>query len=394
MRYAFIKVGIPTTETDRQSFLQRVKFSVASCSYSFQEWIDNVLRRKMTATHSSMAPFDNMYHQSQSELSKLDVRIYFGLNQSALIGSTTSLPFKIYHAKSIEGELDIAARVFCNDYANLVVSTKEKVLKLSKIVAWNLPDFGESNAALFETVSRFLEGSQLSSLRDMVQAKIRFVDPDWTRNAVDFAKFEKEAVKGEVAGIKAVLLRFRAPRIPANEKLRMATLRSLNVLDTLPEERFDRITRMVQDEYSVPFVFISLVDADRQWFKSIQWACPAPSPSEAPRKVSFCGHTILGRHREILEIPDILEDDRFADNPLAIGLQLRYYAGIPLVVPSSVGDSYVNVGTLCILDTKPRKLNQGQLTKLDEFGEQVRDEILRRTITSTPTALASNTVKQ
>ncbi len=104
----------------------------------------------------------------------------------------------------------------------------------------------------------------------------------------------------------------RTPDIPENEDIRLKSLQSLDVLDTQPEERFDRLTRMCKRLFGVPIALVSLVDENRQWFKS----CVGLSVSETPRDISFCGHAILGN--EIFMIPDTANDERFADNPLVL----------------------------------------------------------------------------
>lgn len=109
---------------------------------------------------------------------------------------------------------------------------------------------------------------------------------------------------------------------------------------------------MVRDAFNVPLVFVSLVDQNRQWFKSTQWQTTAcPRVPETGRDVSFCGHAIHLNEDEAFIIPNALEDERFADNPLVAGdLGIRFYAGLPLVVPSEDGHGTVNSksdGILC-----------------------------------------------
>src|SRR5277367_6063100 len=101
-----------------------------------------------------------------------------------------------------------------------------------------------------------------------------------------------------------------SPPLPPNERQRLATLRSLKILDTPAEERFERITRLARRLFDVPIASVSLIDADRQWFKSIQGL----DSCESPRSISFCGHTIL--KEEPLVVPDACADERFRDNPL------------------------------------------------------------------------------
>ena len=137
------------------------------------------------------------------------------------------------------------------------------------------------------------------------------------------------------------------PDAPSDETQRLRALRSLQILDTLEEERFDRITRLARRMFDVPIALVSLVDEDRQWFKSRQGldAC------ESGRDVSFCGHAIL--HERALVVPDSLEDARFMDNPLVAGPpHIRFYAGHPVHAPDGS-----RVGTLCIIDHVPRDLS-------------------------------------
>jgi len=134
------------------------------------------------------------------------------------------------------------------------------------------------------------------------------------------------------------------PSMPADEAGRLVALRELLILDTPPEERFDRITAFAQSEFDVPTVLVSLVDGERQWFKSKVGlgAC------ETPRDISFCGHAILAP--DVMVVPDARVDPRFADNPLVTGDPfIRFYAGAPLVLPNGHA-----VGTLCLISPEPR----------------------------------------
>jgi diguanylate cyclase (GGDEF)-like protein len=154
------------------------------------------------------------------------------------------------------------------------------------------------------------------------------------------------------------------PAIPVDEAARLSTLRSLNILDTLPEERFDRLTRMARRMFDVPIVLISLVDENRQWFKS----CQGLTVSETPRDISFCGHAILGE--EILVVPDALADERFHDNPLVTGgPRIRFYAGCPLWVNGR------KLGTLCLIDQQPRDLDADDRSLLSDLARMAEQEI-------------------
>jgi len=158
----------------------------------------------------------------------------------------------------------------------------------------------------------------------------------------------------------------KKPDIPKNEQVRLNTLRSLNILDTQPEERFDRLTRMAKRMFDVPIALVSFVDESRQWFKSSQGL----NASETPRDISFCGHTILDN--DIFCIPNALEDERFADNPLVINDPgIRFYAGCPISAPNGQ-----KLGTLCIIDQEPRIFHKEDVLILAELTAMVEQEIV------------------
>jgi diguanylate cyclase (GGDEF)-like protein len=155
------------------------------------------------------------------------------------------------------------------------------------------------------------------------------------------------------------------PAQPSNEAARIALLRSLDILDTPPDERFDRLTRLAKRLFDVPIATVSLVDSDRQWFKS----CIGLSVTETPRDISFCGHTILDD--ELLVIEDAQADPRFFDDPLVTGdLHLRFYAGCPLTLRNDV-----RVGAICIVDTKPRTLDEADRGLLRDLGHIAEREL-------------------
>lgn len=155
------------------------------------------------------------------------------------------------------------------------------------------------------------------------------------------------------------------PAIPPDEPARLAELRSLSLLDTDPEERFDRVTRVAQRLFGVPVALVSLVDADRQWFKSRQGL----AVTETPRDVSFCGHAVLDD--SILSVPDASVDPRFFDNPLVLAdPQIRFYAGCPISGPAGA-----KLGTLCIIDRTSRALAPEDAASLRDLAELVEREI-------------------
>jgi len=156
------------------------------------------------------------------------------------------------------------------------------------------------------------------------------------------------------------------PTIPENELQRLATLRALNVLDTDAEERFDRITRLTRRIFSLPICVVTLVDAERQWFKSRQGL----EVTETPREISFCGHAI--NQDDIFIVNDALKDPRFSDNPLVTEQpHIRFYAGYPLTIHRQY-----RVGTLCLIGTEPREFTAEDIETLTDLGEMVEAELL------------------
>lgn len=154
------------------------------------------------------------------------------------------------------------------------------------------------------------------------------------------------------------------PDIPPEEQARLKQLKSLDVLDTQPEERFDRLTRMAKRMFSVPIALVSLVDENRQWFKS----CVGLSATETSREVSFCGHSIL--KNEVFIVPNAIDDPRFEDNPLVVNdPNIRFYAGCPLVVNG------FKLGTLCIIDQEPRQLEAEDVEVLKDLASMVEREL-------------------
>jgi diguanylate cyclase (GGDEF)-like protein len=157
----------------------------------------------------------------------------------------------------------------------------------------------------------------------------------------------------------------KKPGIPEDEKSRLKTLVSLNILDTFHEERFDRLTRMACKLFDVPIAVVTLVDDKRQWFKS----CIGLNVTETARDISFCGHAILSD--EVLVVPDTEKDVRFADNPLVIGdPHIRFYAGCPI---KSLSGS--RLGTLAIIDDKARTLSKQDLDVLKDLASMAEREL-------------------
>jgi len=155
------------------------------------------------------------------------------------------------------------------------------------------------------------------------------------------------------------------PSRPADDKARVFSLRSLNLLDSDKDERFDRLTRLTASIFEVPIALVSLVDENRQWFKS----CYGLNATETERDVSFCGHAILDD--DVFVIEDTYQDPRFVDNPLVIGEPyIRFYAGYPIKYADNV-----KLGTICLLDTRPRHFKLRERQILHDLAKLVEHEI-------------------
>ena len=165
--------------------------------------------------------------------------------------------------------------------------------------------------------------------------------------------------------ILRTVCRWARAAVPPDERARVATLRALGLLDTPPEERFDRITRLATALAEVPIAYVSLVDEDRQWFKS----CRGFASPETSRDAAFCAHVILLRQPII--VADTLLDDRFADNPFVTGEPgIRFYAGFPLF-----HENGSCIGTLCFVDTRPRQFAEPMLQMFADLACLVEKEI-------------------
>lgn len=160
----------------------------------------------------------------------------------------------------------------------------------------------------------------------------------------------------------------KAP-IPPNEIKRLHALKRYQILDTSPEEVFDDFTRLASAICETPIAMISLVDENRQWFKS-RFGIDAP---ETPRDPSFCAHAIL--QEDLFEVENAVADSRFTDNPFVTGeLGLRFYAGAPLISPEGLA-----IGSLCVIDRQPKKLTPMMRDALQTLARQVMAQLeLRR----------------
>lgn len=162
---------------------------------------------------------------------------------------------------------------------------------------------------------------------------------------------------------------YARPPIPPDEAERLEALRRYGILDSPPEPAFDDLTLLAAHICQTPIALVSFVDADRQWFKSRVGL----NASQTPRDVAFCAHAIAGPRT--LVVPDALEDERFAHNPLVVDdPRIRFYAGAPLRVGDGSG-----LGTLCVIDRVPHDFSPAQQEALEALSRQVVAQLeLRR----------------
>ncbi|NEP18908.1 MAG: GAF domain-containing protein [Leptolyngbya sp. SIO4C1] len=161
-------------------------------------------------------------------------------------------------------------------------------------------------------------------------------------------------------------------QMPDQEAVRLEALRQYQILDTPTEQTYDDITALAAFICDVPIALISLVDEDRQWFKSRVGL----EVSETSRDVSFCAHAILQRNTMVVQ--DALYDQRFVDNPLVTCAPgIRFYAGVPLVTPTGQP-----LGTLCVIDRRPRELSKTQIRTLEALARQVVTQLELQRVSS------------
>ena len=170
------------------------------------------------------------------------------------------------------------------------------------------------------------------------------------------------------------------PPIPNNDEARLEALRHYHILDTAPERSFDAITELASFICECPIALVSLVDSERQWFKSKVGL----EASETHRDFSFCAHAIV--QGSLLVVEDATADARFADNPLVTGdPRIRFYAGAPLITAAGYG-----LGSLCVIDRTPRKLGVQQASALEKLASLVVTQMELRRVSQELAEAATN----
>lgn len=259
------------------------------------------------------------------------------------------------HNKMIE-QTDIVTTKQAAEMLGVAVSTVQKWVELGKLASWKTP--GGHRRIPRDAVHAVLHGSVATPVRD------DGVRDDGVRD---------NAVRAEIQPRPARPV--RPPGVPTgttgtavNEAARLLATRATGLFDTPAHTHYDRIVRVAALLTEMPIALVSLLDEQRQWFKSRI----GMSMTETPRSWAFCNYTIL--ENRIMVVEDATQDARFAHNPLVTGQEaIRFYAGVPLV-----DENACPLGTLCVLDRVPRQLTHDQMWALTELANIVSEEIQRR----------------
>ena len=258
------------------------------------------------------------------------------------------------------------------DAADSLTGERIAALESEGIAAVALVHLGPSAVAHSRHLARRLRrASRVAVVAVLLDEQLRFPVPDdqlkamHTSAAADSLDAAAQWLEGAATGAPAQPM-MPAP-VPPNEEQRLAALKRLDVLDTPREEAYDRYTARLKEAFDVPIALVSLVDDARQWWKSAQ-GLPEPldRAREAPRETSICGHVVAVD--ETLVVEDVLRDERFAGNPFLREHGIRFYAGAPLRTRDGMP-----VGSLCVLDVKPRRVTSTERRLL----QVVADDVMR-----------------
>lgn len=237
IRYSCFKVGIPLSEADRLQFLSLVNFNVGGTLYSFEEWTVGMMGR----------PKKN---KAIGKIEASDTRCLLAIHTGVAAGSSHSLPFSVFEANLLDTQLTLAAKVFLGDAQNMTVNRKKGIVEMSNLFKLNRSNWkGVSELELLEATLNYLNGKKKSDVTALVESKsfrkIKYIEPKLGRHTGNSLWFDKESLEVDKKGLRGVLKRFRPPKAHRNERARLATLHSLNVLDSLDEERYDRIVSLL-----------------------------------------------------------------------------------------------------------------------------------------------------
>jgi len=180
IKYAFVKLGVPTTDQARFAFFSNVKFNVGGYAFSFNDWENGILRGNRKAPYGLALPFSRMDPRRALVVQKVDPRIHFSLN----CGARSCPPVRVFSAKNLKQELEDVAVAFLEDDEVVAVSPQSNSIRLSKIFYWYLNDFVDRKSELPSYVERFLIEPKRSILRGMIDKKktinVSFFDYDWS----------------------------------------------------------------------------------------------------------------------------------------------------------------------------------------------------------------------
>ncbi|MEE4111593.1 MAG: GAF domain-containing protein, partial [Desulfobacteraceae bacterium] len=311
-----------------------------------------VVELKVSVAAKKEEDLESFSAVAQIEPALQDHRVLIGIADEALAE-------KIQQAAQADNLRTLRAET-SQDVLGIVRSTR-----LSLVIL----DDGAVGGNALETC-RAIRGLDIDHARDLPVVIVANADSDAGTDAgvTDWLiqPFTAEYARTRVrAWVMRSMCRWGRAPFPENEAYRIQALNALQLLDTETEERFEQITRIAAAAFDVPIALVTLVDQDRQWFKSRFGL----STTETPRDQAFCAHTILDT--KVMIVRDTLLDPRFADNPLVVGEpRIRFYAGYPLTLPNGTSP-----GTLCLIDTRPRDLDEVKINLLRDLGRLVEREM-------------------